>query len=65
MSGVPIKRRRGVGQKKHKTLSDLPVERLYAWRETGDFDPAEEVGEPGGHPFTRGVFGEHRESAVF
>ena len=55
MSGVPMKKRKGTGKKKHKTLSDLPVERLYTWREAEGFDPAAELGEPGEYPFTRGV----------
>ncbi|MEV6005360.1 methylmalonyl-CoA mutase family protein [Streptomyces sp. NPDC051976] len=36
--------------------SGLPIEPVYGPDALGDWDPAERLGEPGGYPFTRGVY---------
>ncbi|MFG1808938.1 methylmalonyl-CoA mutase [Streptomyces sp. NPDC049040] len=36
--------------------SGLPIEPVYGPEALGDWDPAEKLGEPGGYPFTRGVY---------
>ncbi len=36
--------------------SGLPIEPLYGPRLLEGWDPAEKLGEPGAHPFTRGVY---------
>ncbi|MFH1278713.1 MAG: methylmalonyl-CoA mutase family protein [Candidatus Eisenbacteria bacterium] len=54
MSGVPIEKARPA-EKRHETLSGLPVERLYGPEDLKDFEPAEDLGEPGAYPYVRGV----------
>src|SRR5579859_5530468 len=36
--------------------SGLPVEAVYGPGDLKDFSPAEKLGEPGGYPFTRGIY---------
>ncbi|MET8509447.1 methylmalonyl-CoA mutase family protein [Streptomyces sp. NPDC004787] len=36
--------------------SGLPIEPVYGPDALADWDPAEKLGEPGGYPFTRGVY---------
>ncbi len=38
------------------TESGLPIEPVYGPQALAGFDPAEKLGEPGGYPFTRGVY---------
>jgi methylmalonyl-CoA mutase N-terminal domain/subunit len=40
------------------TLSGTPVKRLYTPADLADFDPAADLGDPGGFPYTRGI---HRD----
>src|SRR5579871_5164748 len=37
------------------TTSGIPVEPIYRPNNLTDFDPARDLGEPGGFPFTRGI----------
>jgi methylmalonyl-CoA mutase N-terminal domain/subunit len=37
------------------TSSGIPVERVYRAEDLRDFDAANELGEPGEFPFTRGI----------
>ena len=37
------------------TISGVPVEPLYTSEHLADFDPARDLGEPGGFPYTRGI----------
>ena len=39
-----------------ETESGLPVEPVYRPGEPPDFDPAEQLGEPGEYPYTRGIY---------
>ena len=39
-----------------ETLSGHPIEPLYTDEDLEGFDPAEKLGHPGEHPFTRGVY---------
>jgi methylmalonyl-CoA mutase N-terminal domain/subunit len=39
-----------------ETESGLPVEAVYRPGEPPDFDPAEQLGEPGAYPYTRGIY---------
>jgi len=39
----------------HRTLSGLPLERVYTPEHLDAFDPAREMGEPGQFPYTRGI----------
>jgi methylmalonyl-CoA mutase N-terminal domain/subunit len=39
-----------------ETLSGHPIEPLYTEEDLEGFDPAEKLGHPGEHPFTRGVY---------
>src|SRR5437867_3942330 len=42
-------------KKEFTTVSNLPIERLYAVEDLKGWDPAEKLGFPGEPPFTRGV----------
>ncbi len=39
-----------------ETISDHPIEPLYTEEDLEGFDPAEKLGHPGEHPFTRGIY---------
>jgi methylmalonyl-CoA mutase N-terminal domain/subunit len=39
-----------------ETISGHPIEPLYTEEDLEGFDPAEKLGHPGEHPFTRGVY---------
>ena len=39
-----------------ETISGHPIEPLYTDEDLDGFDPAEKLGHPGEHPFTRGVY---------
>ena len=39
-----------------ETLSGHPIEPLYTEEDLEGFDPAEKLGHPGEHPFTRGIY---------
>ena len=39
-----------------ETISGHPIEPLYTDEDLADFDPAEKLGHPGEHPYTRGVY---------
>jgi methylmalonyl-CoA mutase N-terminal domain/subunit len=39
-----------------KTISGHPIDPLYTEEELEGFDPAERLGYPGEHPFTRGIY---------
>jgi methylmalonyl-CoA mutase N-terminal domain/subunit len=39
-----------------ETISGHPIEPLYTEEDVEGFDPAEKLGHPGEHPFTRGVY---------
>ncbi|PZN13523.1 MAG: methylmalonyl-CoA mutase [Bacillota bacterium] len=39
-----------------RTISGLPVKRVYTAADLEDFDPARDLGEPGEYPFTRGIY---------
>src|SRR5690349_8946213 len=39
-----------------ETMSGHPIEPLYTEEDLEGFDPAEKLGHPGEHPFTRGVY---------
>ncbi len=39
-----------------ETLSGHPIEPLYTEEDVEGFDPAEKLGHPGEHPFTRGIY---------
>ncbi len=39
------------------TISGHPIEPLYTEADLGDFDPREQLGDPGSYPFTRGPYG--------
>ncbi len=41
--------------KRFTTLSGLPVKRFYTPADLTDFDPADDLGEPGQFPYTRGI----------
>ena len=41
--------------KRFTTLSGLPVKRFYNPADLTDFDPADDLGEPGQFPYTRGI----------
>ena len=41
--------------KRFTTLSGLPVKRFYRPADLTDFDPADDLGEPGQFPYTRGI----------
>ncbi len=41
--------------KRFATLSGLPVKRYYGPADLTDFDPADDLGEPGQFPYTRGI----------
>ena len=45
-------------QKRHATISGTPVDPAYTPEHLGDFDPANDLGEPGQFPYTRGI---HRD----
>ncbi len=44
------------GERAFVTLSGEPLERLYTSDDVEDVDPESALGEPGGYPFTRGVY---------
>jgi len=49
----PEQARPGAGSEKtYETMSGLPLKQIY---EPADLPPAEEIGEPGQYPFTRGI----------
>src|SRR5260221_14167192 len=39
-----------------RTLSGIPVERLYTEESLGDWQPEEALGYPGEFPYTRGIY---------
>ena len=39
-----------------RSESDLPIRRSYGPDDLSGFDPAVQLGEPGGYPYTRGVY---------
>jgi methylmalonyl-CoA mutase, N-terminal domain len=39
-----------------ETISGHPIEPLYTEEDLDGFDPAEKLGHPGEHPFTRGIY---------
>jgi methylmalonyl-CoA mutase N-terminal domain/subunit len=39
------------------TISGHPIEPLYTEEDLGEFDPREQLGDPGSYPFTRGPYG--------
>ena len=39
-----------------ETISGHPIEPLYTEEDLEGFDPAEKLGHPGEHPFTRGIY---------
>ena len=39
-----------------RSESDLPIKAVYAAGDLAGFDPDTQLGEPGGYPFTRGVY---------
>ena len=39
-----------------RSESDLPIKAVYDATDLDGFDPAEQLGEPGSYPFTRGVY---------
>jgi methylmalonyl-CoA mutase N-terminal domain/subunit len=39
-----------------ETISGHPIEPLYTEEDVEGFDPAEKLGHPGEHPFTRGIY---------
>ncbi len=41
---------------RRESESGLPIEPVYRPESLSDFDPARKLGEPGGFPFTRGVY---------
>jgi methylmalonyl-CoA mutase, N-terminal domain len=43
--------------KQYKTLSGIPIEPFYGPEHLQDFDPARDLGPPGGFPYTRGIHG--------
>jgi len=55
MSVPKEKRDQARPEKKHRTLSDLPVDMLYGEDRLEGWEAAEELGAPGAYPFTRGV----------
>jgi methylmalonyl-CoA mutase N-terminal domain/subunit len=40
----------------HESESGLPVEPVYGPGDPPGFDPARQLGQPGGYPFTRGIY---------
>ena len=44
-----------VAPRRFTTLSGLPVKRFYKPSDLTDFDPADDLGEPGEFPYTRGI----------
>jgi methylmalonyl-CoA mutase N-terminal domain/subunit len=40
----------------HESESGLPVEPVYGAGDPPGFDPAQQLGQPGGYPFTRGIY---------
>ena len=44
-----------VTPRRFTTLSGLPVKRFYKPSDLTDFDPADDLGEPGEFPYTRGI----------
>ena len=43
-------------RKKFRTLSGIPLERLYTEESLGDWKPEEALGYPGEFPYTRGIY---------
>ena len=41
-------------EKRHTTISGVPIERVYTPADLADFDRARDLGQPGEFPFTRG-----------
>jgi methylmalonyl-CoA mutase N-terminal domain/subunit len=52
----PALQRRPERRSRFTTVSDLPIERLYAAEDLEGWNPADKLGFPGEPPFTRGVY---------
>ncbi len=46
---------KGEHDRRFTTISDMPIEPLYGPQDLPDFDPDQELGQPGQYPFTRGI----------
>jgi methylmalonyl-CoA mutase N-terminal domain/subunit len=45
-------------ERRHTTVSGVPIDRLYTPADLAGFDPHRELGAPGAFPFTRGIHGD-------